>query len=239
MVFRVNRRPRGFTLIELLVALAVMAAIALLSWRGLDGMVRVHTDMRERADGVLALQTGLTQWSVDLDALIETQQVPALDFDGLVLRLTRRDSTAPDSPVRVVAWATQASAVQDGPSTRWARWQSPPLRTRAELQDAWAQAQRWAHNPGEAEKQRQVTLVGLAHWEVFYYRDGAWSHPLSSAVPGPGPGAGAGIPPAPAGPNLAPLPEGVRLILNLSPGQPLAGVFTKDWIRPVVGGGKS
>ena len=33
-------KARGFTLIELLVALAAMAIMAGLSWRGLDGMVR-------------------------------------------------------------------------------------------------------------------------------------------------------------------------------------------------------
>ncbi len=232
-------RQRGFTLIELLVALGVMAVIALLSWRGMDGMVRVHTEMRQRADGVVALQTGLTQWSTDLDALIETQQFAALDFDGKVLRMTRRDTTAADSPVRVVAWATQPSAAQEGPRNSWARWQSPPLRTRAELQDAWDQAQRWAHNPGEAEKQRQVALFGIEHWEVFYHRGGAWSNPMSSAVPAPGAGPAAGNSGAPAGVDLAPVPDGVRLILSVSPGQALAGVFTKDWIRPVTGGGKS
>ena len=34
------RHSRGFTLIELLVAIAVMALMAILSWRGLDGMSR-------------------------------------------------------------------------------------------------------------------------------------------------------------------------------------------------------
>jgi general secretion pathway protein J len=44
---------------------------------------------------------------------------------------------------------------------------------------------------------------------------------------------------APAGVDLAPLPDGVRLILSVAPGQALSGGFTKDWIRPVTGGGKS
>ena len=33
----------GFTLIELLVAISIMALLAILSWRGLDGMSRAHT----------------------------------------------------------------------------------------------------------------------------------------------------------------------------------------------------
>ena len=34
----VKSQNRGFTLIELLVAITIMALLAVLSWRGLDGM---------------------------------------------------------------------------------------------------------------------------------------------------------------------------------------------------------
>ena len=47
---------RGFTLIELLVAITVMALIAILSWRGIDGMVRTQEATRQRADDMLVLQ---------------------------------------------------------------------------------------------------------------------------------------------------------------------------------------
>ena len=62
--------PRGFTLIELLVAISVMALIAILSWRGLDGMVRAQESTRQRADEMLVLQAALGQWGTDLDALV-------------------------------------------------------------------------------------------------------------------------------------------------------------------------
>ena len=39
---------RGFTLVELLVAIAVMALLAIASWRGLDGMARSQQLTRER-----------------------------------------------------------------------------------------------------------------------------------------------------------------------------------------------
>ena len=60
---------RGFTLIELLVAISVMALIAILSWRGIDGMVRTQEATRQRADEMLVLQAALAQWGADLDAL--------------------------------------------------------------------------------------------------------------------------------------------------------------------------
>jgi general secretion pathway protein J len=234
------RPARGFTLIELLVALSVMALLALLSWRGIDGMVRVQVDMRERMDGVISLQTGLTQWSADLDAVVETKQVSGIDYDGSVLRLTRRDTTLDDSPVRVVGWARRVIEDQHGGRGSWARWQSPPLRTQAELQEAWARAQLWAQNPSDAEKRREVAVVGLDQWQLFYYRNDAWSNPLSTAgAASTNTPTGAAGPAGTASSALALLPDAIRLVLTLSPGQPLTGVLTKDWIRPVLGGGKS
>ena len=47
------RRARGFTLVELLVALFVLSLVAVLSWRGLDGMVRTQSQVQTRADEVM------------------------------------------------------------------------------------------------------------------------------------------------------------------------------------------
>ena len=233
------RTERGFTLIELLVALTVMALLALLSWRGIDGMVRVQADMRERMDGVVGLQIGLTQWSTDLDAVVETGQVSGVDYDGRVLRLTRRDTTVADSPVRVVGWARRVIDDQHGSRGSWARWQPPPLRTKAELQEAWTRVQLWAQNASDVEKRREVAVLGLEQWQVFYYRNDAWSNPLSTAgaasTLAPNPAAVAAAPTS----ALAPFPDGIRLVLTLTSGQALTGTLTKDWIRPVLGGGKS
>jgi general secretion pathway protein J len=259
-----RRRPlrhlaRGFTLIEVLVALSVMALLALMSWRGLDGMARVQADMRERVDGVVSVQTGLSQWSSDLDAVVETALVSAIDYDGRVLRLTRRDASLAGSPLRVVGWARRViDGAQDGRAA-WARWQSQPLRTRAELQEAWQQVERWAQSPSAADRQREVAVLGLDQWQIFYYRNNAWTNPLSTAsATGISAAQVAAVPPVPAAPAsgastsstsstaipppastgiglngvaLVPLPDGIRLILSLSAGQPLTGVLTKDWLR--------
>ena len=32
-------------------------------------------------------------------------------------------------------------------------------------------------------------------------------------------------------------PDGVRLVLTLSHGQALSGTLTRDWVRPLLGGG--
>ncbi len=74
------RPARGFTLIELLVAIAVMALLALVSWRGLDGMSRATSQNQLRADAVLTLQTTLAQWSTDLDAVVALAQTRPIDW---------------------------------------------------------------------------------------------------------------------------------------------------------------
>ena len=157
----------------------------------------------------------------------------------------------------MVGWARRViDGTQDGRGS-WARWQSQPLRTRAELQEAWQQVENWAQSPGAADRQREVAVLGLDQWQIFYYRNNAWSNPLSTAsaagidpaqaaaVPVPAvPASGAapttttttataGAPTATGlnGVALVPLPDGIRLVLSLTAGQPLTGVLTKDWLR--------
>jgi general secretion pathway protein J len=83
-----RRGQPGFTLVELLVAIAVMALLAIVSWRGLDGMVRAADHARARRR-VLELQTVLAQWGADLDALQAFEHTEPLAWDGQALRLTR------------------------------------------------------------------------------------------------------------------------------------------------------
>ena len=223
---------RGFTLVELMVAIVVMALLALLSWRGLDGMTRVQSQTQTHTDSVLALQAGLAQWQTDLDALTIQVNVPGvsgLDYDGQVLRLTRRYAESTQNPlrndsIRVVAWSQRHA----DSGIKWLRWQSEPLKTRADLQAAWLQAKQWASSATEADKKGEVVVAAIDKWQVSYYRNDAWSNALSS------PDLDARMP----GSNAATLPDGVRLVLTLSPGQALVGDITRDWVQPTVGGGK-
>ena len=227
---RGRRGAFGFTLVELLVALSVMALLAIVSWRGLDGMVRAQEQTRQRGSDLLALQAALAQWGTDLDALLALPDTTALDWDGQVLRLTRRSSAVPDPGALVVGWTRRSVQGQD----YWLRWQSAPLRTRSQWQQAWQQAAQWARNPGEDARRLEVVLVPLADWQLFYFRGGAWTNPQSSTGSSDA-GASAGG----AGRPAASLPEGVRLQLDLAPGQALVGRITRDWVNPLKGGGKS
>jgi len=215
---------RGFTLIELLVAISILALMADLSWRGLDGMTRAQTRMRQHSDDVLALQAGLAQWGTDLDALAQLPDTSSLDWDGRALRIVRRHAVTPGEGLLVVAWTRRPTAG----SGQWLRWQSPPLKTRGELQLAWQKAALWAQTPSDEDRQREVSILPLDQWQIFYYRGDAWSNPLSSA----GATGDGKVAIAPA------VPDGVRLVMTLAPGQAIQGTLTRDWVRPGVGGGK-
>ena len=217
------RGSRGFTLFELLLAIAVMSLLAILSWRGLDGMVRAQEITRQRADEMLVLQAALGQWGTDLDALVSIANTTPLDWDGQVLRLTRRSSAVPDEGALVVAWTRRNNNQGLG---QWLRWQSPPVRTRADWRQAWEQAAQWARTPGDAERRYEVTLLPLDNWQIFYYRGGAWSNPQSSTG-------------TPTGDSTSAIPDGIRLQITLPPGQALTGQLTRDWVNPVLGGGRS
>lgn len=224
---RIPRRNSGFTLIELLVAISVMAMLAMLSWRTLDGMARTQALTQERSDQLLRLQAAMGQWVADLDAVTDTQEVNPLDFDGRLLRLTRRDSAESglSSPgVRVVAWVQR-----DG---QWQRWQSAPLQQRDALARAWQRAAQWGQTgatEGPMGGDSAVSLVALNGWQLYYHRGETWGNPLSSV----GNEGDAGTP----GSVGASLPNGVRLVLDLAPGQALTGPLTRDWVRPTLEAG--
>ncbi len=220
-----TNRASGFTLIEVLVAISIMALMAVLSWRGLDAMARTQTQTRQRADEVLTLQAGLLQFKLDLDMMSQTPNVTALDWDGRVLRLTRRTALAGDG-LQVVAWSRRSDD-----NGQWLRWQSPVVRTLGNWTASWERASRWAQNASAEDRAREVRVTALSDWQIFYYRGGAWSNPLSSA----------GTPVA--GPTDAvtqtAIPDGIRLVLSLSPAQALTGVMTIDWVLPTLAGGRS
>jgi general secretion pathway protein J len=221
-----RRAPaRGFTLVELLVALMVMALLSLMSWRGLDAMGRAQSQTQARADDLQALRNGLAQWGADLDAMatelsnpraINTLPSP-LEWNGQVFRITRYSSGVGDPALRVVAWTVG----DDQGHKAWLRWQSPEVRTPADLQKAWLLAATWAQSPNEASRAHQTSIVPLVDWQIFYFRGDAWSNPGSSSE------------------AATVNPDGVRLILTLPAGQPLVGKITRDWIRPNAVGAKT
>jgi general secretion pathway protein J len=205
----------GFTLVEVLVALASMALLSVLSWQGIDTLLRTREITQSQVNDTALVQASLRQWHMDWDAI---QPLPDLlpqgsvNWDGRVMRMLRRSPTpqasGADGGVLVVAW-TQRNG-------HWWRWQSNALFTRAQVQHAWQAAAQWGHHPVDALRRQETRLMAAQAWQIFYYRDNSWSHPMSSNDPSQRP------------------PDGVRIVL-----QPIGkttaadkSALTVDWVHP-------
>ena len=203
-------RVNGFTLVEVLVALLIMAVLAALAWRGVDAMVASRDATTQALDRSTRLNTVITQWQQDLEALYDRADVPGvptISFDGQSFRLVR---TAPEG-LRLVTWALRSGT--------WQRHVSPVTTLASALQEHWLRSQQLQGNEAE-----QLTLLdGLAEWQLYYFRGNAWSNAQSdagaaAAAPAPAPAtasasASASAPSA-ASPAAEPLPSAVRLLLR-------------------------
>ncbi len=142
------------------------------------------------------------QWEQDLQALHETQAVPALHFDGRTARMTRRV----EGGVALVAWS-----LREG---RWQRWVGPTYTRLADLQESWIASQGLLGNePGH------LTLTeGASEWQIYMHRGGVWTNAQSSGDLRPGPVAAPGGA-APGGVALGvaieALPAAVRMVITL------------------------
>ncbi len=204
-----THKRRGFTLIEVLVAMALLALLATMSWRGVSSMAQAKQSADARVNETLRMGTVLAQWEQDLHQLHATPLVPALTFDGKTLRVVRRQSGG----LQVVAWARQEA--------RWTRWASAVATSAQGLQDAWLTSQQLLGNePG------QLMLVdGLLGWQIYFYRNNAWTNAQSSGDVNPG---------TALGPASFVLPTGVRLVLTLqqqAEGQ-AGSTLTRDLLLP-------
>lgn len=199
---------RGFTLVELLVALAILSVMALMSWRGVDAMLRSDEALQADAREVRVLDVALSQWQADLDATLPLPPLPSVAWDGQVLRLLRREAGSTQAGVTVVAWSLREVDAQ----TRWVRWQATGLRTQGQVQRAWELALQGATPGASADSASSVALLAVSRWELAFFQDGRWSD------------------------RPTPRSQGLRLRLAVTSGPSGDGVLTLDWVDPRVTG---
>ena len=202
-------RDTGFTLVEVLVALMIMAVIAIMSWQGIDAVVRSRDVSTESVERQLRLQSVMAQWEADLAEVQDSGLLPAIQFDGASLRLTRRSAQG----LQLVVWSLRGGS--------WTRWASEPVTRGGDLQQLWLRSQQLLGN--EAGQLR--ALGGVAGWQLYFWRGNAWSNAQSSGdVQLPGGTAAS----APAASVRQALPGGVRLVLAFDTGSGYSGTLTRD-----------
>ncbi|KVF68588.1 type II secretory pathway protein [Burkholderia sp. FL-7-2-10-S1-D7] len=128
---RAAARARGFTLIEMLVAIALLAVIALLSWRGLDATIRGRDDIASNLAQTRLLGRYFSQLQFDLTNLVTADEVfgPPLRIRPNELVMVRH--------LGVGGGPTQMQVVRYQLNGReLVRSASQPLASLAEVEDA-------------------------------------------------------------------------------------------------------
>ena len=117
--------------------------------------------------------------------------------------------------MRAASGLSAAGSADTATANTWLRWAGPAVTTQAELQESWLRTQQFQGvEPG------QVRLIeGVAQWQVYFFRETAWTNAQSSGDSTPG---------TTFAPTRVKLPTGVRLVLTLGPGQPREGNLTRD-----------
>jgi general secretion pathway protein J len=219
-----TRAQRGFTLVEVLVAIALLAMLTGMAWRGIDGLLRAREAGEQSVARSSRLQTVVAQWERDLTELQDSQVVPALDFDGRALRFTRRAADG----LQVVVWWVDDNRL-------W-RWASAPVSAQPELLAAYRRSQQTS----TLTPQALSTLNGVTGWQIAYFRLNAWTNAMSSAdleasnstaPKAANPPAGAGSEPSATDPR-ATLPSGIRLRLEFGEGSGFGGPLLHQTLIP-------
>ncbi len=142
---RPSGRPRGFTLLEVLVAMALLAVLATLSWRGLDAVLRAREALVDASDDLNAISLGFSQLEEDLrrswSARLRNLGTPALGFAPAAapgsapsLLLAREASAgASAGSLQRIVWRLREGRLERG----FAAWSGPPAEGGAGPQWTW------------------------------------------------------------------------------------------------------
>jgi general secretion pathway protein J len=124
---------RGFTLVELLAAIAILAIVAVLGWRGLDTIVRSRVALNEDLEQTRGLQLAFAQMQSDCGNIADTKAIgQRLHLSVQPGRLTMVRMVFADnqpSRVQVVAYRLNGGVLT--------RSESPATRELKEIDAAW------------------------------------------------------------------------------------------------------
>jgi general secretion pathway protein J len=153
-------RRSGFTLIELLVAITILAFIAVLGWRGLDGIIRSRGALTAQMEQTRGLQLAFAQMQSDCENLATSTLVRGRAYlqveDNRITMVRMALGENQASRLQVVSYR-----VRDGVLTRR---ESSSTRDLQELDSLWQAALADTDPAVSVALQSDVQNMGMRYW---------------------------------------------------------------------------
>jgi general secretion pathway protein J len=170
-----TRRIRGFTLVELLVAISILGLVAVLGWRGLDGIVRARANLTDQMEVTRGMQLAFAQMQSDAEHLAGADLVGnratlvAEDGRLTLVRTVFLENTA--SRVQVIAYRLVNGVLL--------RRESVATRDLTQLDILWKAA------TSDTDTTAPVALQsGISAMQMLVWQNGAWRQSVSTQQAG-------------------------------------------------------
>jgi general secretion pathway protein J len=165
----------GFTLVELLVAISILAIVAVLGWRGLDGIIRARVALTNQMETTRGMQLAFAQMQSDCEHIAGRD---VLDRRPYLLTGTDRFTM-----VREVFTENQPSRLQVVAyrivNGNLVRRETPAVRDLAQLDGLWQAAVSDTDTSGAVALQ-----AGVAGMQVLTWENRSWRQASSAAAAG-------------------------------------------------------